>query len=145
MGTPGLHPYLLGESEGRGVLDSVRAARAFAAASASAATILFGHSQGGHAALFANEIAPTYAPELDVVGAVAAAPASQLVFAFQLIDLGPVTRAAVVMMGAGFASVYGLDLNAVFTPEAVSRTPPAQQPSEPVLTPAVLAAPTFTG
>lgn len=127
------------------MLDSVRAARAFAAASASAATILFGHSQGGHAALFANEIAPTYAPELDVVGAVAAAPASQLVFAFQLIDLGPVTRAAVVMMGAGFASVYGLDLNAVFTPEAVSRTPPAQQPSEPVLTPAVLAAPTFTG
>jgi hypothetical protein len=27
LGTPGMHPYLIGESEGRAVLDSVRAAR----------------------------------------------------------------------------------------------------------------------
>ena len=28
LGTPGVHPYLVGESEGRSVLDAARAARA---------------------------------------------------------------------------------------------------------------------
>ena len=28
LGTPGVHPYLVGRSEGRSVLDAVRAARA---------------------------------------------------------------------------------------------------------------------
>ena len=40
--------------------------------------LLWGHSQGGHAVLFANQIAPTWAPELDIVGTVAGAPPSQL-------------------------------------------------------------------
>ncbi len=121
LGTPGLHPYLLGDSEGRGVLDSVRAARAFPGADALGPVVIYGHSQGGHATIFANELAPTYAPELPVVGAVAAAPASQIVFAFQLIDTSPVIRAAAVMMGAGFAQEYGLDVHAIFTAEAVNR------------------------
>ena len=62
LGTPGGHPYLVGTSEGRAVLDSVRAARALPGAGAGADVAIWGHSQGGHAALFAGDLAPTYAP-----------------------------------------------------------------------------------
>ena len=68
LGTPGVHPYLVGESEGRVVLDSIRAARSLLPDQTSDTTAIFGHSQGGHAVLFAAELAPTYAPELRVVG-----------------------------------------------------------------------------
>ncbi len=122
MGTPGLHPYLVGDSEGRGVLDSVRAAEALLVAHAGRDVMIFGHSQGGHAALFANELAPTYAPELRILGTIAAAPASQLYAAWNLIQTSPVVGAAVILMGAAFADQYpGLDLHAVFTDEAVAR------------------------
>ena len=40
--------------------------------------VIYGHSQGGHAALFAGELAPSYAPDLHVVGVAAAAPATGL-------------------------------------------------------------------
>ena len=40
--------------------------------------MIYGHSQGGQAALFAGQLAPTYAPELHIVGVVAAAPATNL-------------------------------------------------------------------
>jgi acetyl esterase/lipase len=68
LGTTGPHPYLVGVSEGRAVLDSVRAARAFAEASAGEHFAVWGHSQGGHAALFAGELAATYAKDLKLVG-----------------------------------------------------------------------------
>jgi len=78
LGTPGIHPYLLGESEGRGVLDAARAALHLPGAHASRTVLVYGHSQGGQAALFAGELAPTYAPDLHVIGVVAAAPATDL-------------------------------------------------------------------
>ena len=76
LGTDGEHPYLVGISEGRAVLDSVRAARALTHAGNRFA--VWGHSQGGHAALWTGELARTYAPDLDLVGIAAAAPASEL-------------------------------------------------------------------
>jgi alpha-beta hydrolase superfamily lysophospholipase len=78
LGTIGPHPYLIGVSEGRAVLDSVRAARNFKNASASDRFALWGHSQGGHAVLFAGELAREYAPELHLAGIAAAAPATEL-------------------------------------------------------------------
>ncbi len=74
----GVHPYLLGTSEGRSVLDATRATRALPGLKTADAVVIYGHSQGGHAALFAAEQAPTYAPDLHVVGVVAAAPATGL-------------------------------------------------------------------
>ena len=53
LGTPGPHPYLVGESEGRAVLDSIHAARALLGSEAATTAAVFGHSQGGHAAVFA--------------------------------------------------------------------------------------------
>ena len=78
LGTVGPHPYLIGESEGRAVLDSVRAARTLPDAHVSNRFAMWGHSQGGHAALFAASLASTYAPELQLVGIAAAAPATDL-------------------------------------------------------------------
>ncbi|HEY5108972.1 MAG TPA: lipase family protein [Acidimicrobiales bacterium] len=74
----GVHPYLLGTSEGRSVLDATRATRHLAGLATADTVVIYGHSQGGHAALFAAELAPTYAPDLHVVGVVAAAPATGL-------------------------------------------------------------------
>ena len=73
-----VHPYLLGSSEGQAVLDATRAARDLPNLHTANTVVIYGHSQGGHAALFAGEMAPTYAPDLHVVGVVAAAPATGL-------------------------------------------------------------------
>src|SRR5271170_2262080 len=64
LGTPEVHPYLVGESEAHAVLDSVRAARAIPEAAAGARFAAWGHSQGGQAALFTGIEASRYAPEL---------------------------------------------------------------------------------
>ena len=78
LGTPGPHPYLVGESEGRAVLDSVRAAEALDRGPSSDKVVLMGHSQGGHAVLFAAQLSRSYAPDLHVVGVVAMAPPTDL-------------------------------------------------------------------
>ncbi len=77
LGTPGVHPYLIGNSEGRATLDIARAARQLDPR-LSKTTIISGHSQGGRAALFAAALAPKWTPDLKVRGTVAFAPASHL-------------------------------------------------------------------
>jgi acetyl esterase/lipase len=79
LGTPGPHPYLVGASEARAVIDSVRVAGSLPGAGGGKKFVVWGHSQGGHAALFTGIIAKTYAPELDLLGVAAAAPATDLV------------------------------------------------------------------
>ncbi len=78
LGTAGPHPYLVGISEGRAVLDSVRAARIIGGADSSRRFAVWGHSQGGQASLYTGILAKSYAPELDLVGVAAAAPATEL-------------------------------------------------------------------
>ena len=78
LGTAGPHPYLVGASEGRAVLDSVRAAQQIPKAGAGSRFAAWGHSQGGHAVLFAGQLAKSYAPELTLVGVAAIAPATDL-------------------------------------------------------------------
>lgn len=68
LGTPGLHQYLLGPSEAYSVLDAARAAQRVAGGGSE--VILFGHSQGGHAVIFANELAETYTPEFNILGTI---------------------------------------------------------------------------
>jgi alpha-beta hydrolase superfamily lysophospholipase len=77
LGTEGLHPWLDGTGEGRATIDIVRAAR-HVVPGASTHWFAVGHSQGGHAALFAGQLAPSEASDLDLLGVVAVAPASQL-------------------------------------------------------------------
>ena len=56
---------------GHGVLDSIRAVEGFSKSGLSASTPvgLFGYSGGGFATMWAAELAPSYAPELNIVGA----------------------------------------------------------------------------
>jgi pimeloyl-ACP methyl ester carboxylesterase len=77
LGSPGDHPYLIGESAAHAVLDSVRAVRNIEEARAGDRFIVWGHSQGGHAALFTGMQAHAYAPELKLAGVAAAAPVSR--------------------------------------------------------------------
>jgi hypothetical protein len=84
LGTDGPHPYLDMAAGGRSMIDAARAASAFGG---SRVTLFEGFSQGGQAALGAGRLAPTYAPELDVRGTVAVAPASHLVFSKAVLPL----------------------------------------------------------
>ena len=77
LGTAGPHPYLVGVSEARAVIDSVRAARTFPGMNNHRYAV-WGHSQGGQATLFTGIIARDYAPELELLGVAAAAPATDL-------------------------------------------------------------------
>jgi acetyl esterase/lipase len=79
LGTVGPHPYLVGTSEARAVIDSVRVAAQLPGAGGGRKFVVWGHSQGGHAALFTGIISKSYAPELDLLGVAAAAPATDLV------------------------------------------------------------------
>jgi acetyl esterase/lipase len=76
LGTPGPHPYLVGTSEARAVIDFVRVAATMPGAGKK--FVVWGHSQGGHAALFTGIIGKTYAPELNLLGVAVAAPATDL-------------------------------------------------------------------
>ncbi len=116
LGTPGPHPYLVGVSEGRAVLDAVRAAREVPEAGAGRRYVVWGHSQGGHAALFAGELAPTYAPELELSGVAAIAPATDLARLLED-DLGQ--RSGRVIASYAFWSwsrIYGAPLEAIVPP-----------------------------
>lgn len=84
LGVAGYHPYLVGTSEAEDVLDAARAARSLAGSAASDAVVVAGFSQGGQAALFAGEVAPTYAPDLFLAGVAAVAPVTSA------LDLAPV-------------------------------------------------------
>jgi Secretory lipase len=74
----GPHPYIIGEGEARAALDSVRAARQMPELVLDDRTAIWGHSQGGHAALWVGIVASRYAPELEVVGVAAIAPAADI-------------------------------------------------------------------
>jgi len=78
LGTDGPDSYLVGVTAGNSVLDSVRAAQAIDGAHAGDDLVLWGHSQGGQAVLFAAEQAAEYAPELTLEAVAAAAPAADL-------------------------------------------------------------------
>ena len=124
MGVAGPSSYLIGDVEGRSVLDAVRAARNLDAAGAGDETLLWGHSQGGQAALFAAQLAPSYAPDLNLLGVAAAAPAAELgdlVHDHENDDMG-VTIGAYVLDAYRHAYADGgkaLSLSTVVDPSAI--------------------------
>lgn len=78
LGSDMVHPVLVGRSEGSSVLDAVRAARSIPEAQAGSRFALWGESQGGHAALWAGQMAASYAPDLALVGIAAIVPPTDL-------------------------------------------------------------------
>ena len=131
LGTPGVHPYVVGMSEGRDVLDSIRAAQRFPGigTSAKSKSVIWGHSQGGGATLVAAELAPTYAPDANVAGAVAGAPASELKLMGTALRTSPFFG-YIFMAAAGFKAAYPeLDLSTIFTPVGLAAVEQASDQS----------------
>ena len=122
LGVAGPDPYLVGQSEAQSVLDMARAARNLEGLAASNRVLVLGYSQGGQAALFAGQIAPSYAPELYLEGVVAVAPVASIT------ELAPVVPGDRDDPDAGFAvmalrswsDTYGnIPLGSVLTDQAV--------------------------
>ena len=74
----GPHPYLIGEGEARAGLDSVRAARQMSELILDKRMVMWGYSQGGHTALWTGIVGPRYAPDLEILGVAAIAPAANI-------------------------------------------------------------------
>ena len=127
LGTPGVHAYLVGRSEGRSVLDAVRAARAYDHR-LSKRFIVAGHSQGGHAALFAAAMAPQWVPDLRLRGTVAFAPASHLATQF------PIALQA-SGAGGGLGAIIALGLRGVDTADSQLGVPSLLTPQASALYP----------
>jgi pimeloyl-ACP methyl ester carboxylesterase len=127
LGTPGVHPYLIGRSEGRSVLDIVRAAHRLDPRVGRKLAIA-GHSQGGHAALFATALAPSWTPELKLRATVAFAPASRLEEQIPAIryfnSTGSPLTLFVVLIAAGLDAGYpSLHVKSFLTPKAAALLP----------------------
>jgi pimeloyl-ACP methyl ester carboxylesterase len=122
LGTPGPHPYLVGESAGRSVLDAVRATQRLAEAGAGGDVVVYGLSQGGHAALWAGQLAAAWAPELNVVGVVAAAPFSEADLLYPAAAVVPGGEALLVLGILGQAAAFPeLDPADVLPPAVMDR------------------------
>ena len=102
LGTPEPHPYFIGSSEARAIIDSVKAARNLDRA-LSTQYVVEGHSQGGQGALFADEMA-AYDGALVLRGVVAIAPVSNVDLFAPFIP-GTPGQGYLVMALAGLATV----------------------------------------
>lgn len=102
-GPEGLHPFLLGASQARGILDIVLAARQLYPDQLSNRLAIVGHSQGGQAALFGAHHAPTWTPDLDLRGVAALAPASKT---RTLVEMGIATPSLSEDGGYAFTALF---------------------------------------
>ncbi|WP_244881661.1 lipase family protein [Dietzia cinnamea] len=95
LGTPGHHPYVNRDSQGRSALDAARAALRLPGTDLApdSKTVISGYSQGGGAAAAAGEMQPTYAPDVTLVGIAAGAPPSDMIGTLERVDGGLLTGA----------------------------------------------------
>ena len=107
LGTPGQHTYVVGQTEGRTVLDMARAATRLPGTglSASSPIGLLGYSQGGGGAGWAAQLAPTYAPELNIKGAAIGGVPGDLSEVAKALDGSPFVALA-LMASVGFDAAY---------------------------------------
>jgi hypothetical protein len=104
--SPGILPYLVGTSAARNTLDIVKAALQLPAADASANYVVWGWSEGGQTAMFASQIAASYAPTLNLEGVLAMAPPSQNSTLIEYAETTSNWPLAFLAVG-GFNSAYG--------------------------------------
>lgn len=95
LGTPGHHPYVNRDSQGRSALDAARAAVRLPGTDLApdSKTVVSGYSQGGGAAAAAGEMQPDYAPDVNLVGIAAGAPPSDMLGTLDRVDGGLLTGA----------------------------------------------------
>jgi pimeloyl-ACP methyl ester carboxylesterase len=106
LGAAGPHSYLIGSGEARSALDAVRAARRMRDVQADERTVVWGHSQGGHAALWTGILAPGYARDVRIAGVAAAAPASDLLPLIEHVQHTLVGRIMTAFVLRAYADAY---------------------------------------
>jgi fermentation-respiration switch protein FrsA (DUF1100 family) len=130
LGTPGKHPYLIGKAEGRGVLDIVQAARELDPRIGKR-YLISGHSQGGHAALFAAGEARKYMPKLRLRGTVAFAPASHILEQVPLLPAltspSPLTALATLILDGASTQSRAINANQLLSDRVLPFYPLLQQ------------------
>jgi alpha-beta hydrolase superfamily lysophospholipase len=121
-GTPGLLPYIAGDSAARNTIDIVRAAQHLPPAHAGTNYVVWGHSEGGQTAMYALHIGRSYAPDLKLEGVVAGAPPSQFRYIYDFLKTSPFKH-YLLMAAGGLHAAYGdqaAPLDQVLTPYGVS-------------------------
>ena len=113
LGLPGVHAYLVGISEARAVLDSVRAARNLKARTPPNALPCGGIRRGATPRCSPASWPPTYAPELKLVGVAAAAPATNLVELFKAQKGSIAGNSLTAMALLSWSRTYNLPLDSV--------------------------------
>jgi alpha-beta hydrolase superfamily lysophospholipase len=129
LGTPGPHPYLIGEAEGRSVLDIVTAARQLDP-SIGKRFLISGHSQGGQSALFAAGEASSWTPKLRLKGTVAFAPASHILDQVPLLSAlttpNSLTALATMILNGASTQSSAIDVNKLLSDEVLPFYPRLQ-------------------
>jgi len=122
LGTPGKHPYLIGEAEGRSVLDIVTAAHQLDP-TIGKRFLISGHSQGGQSALFAAGEASTWVPKLRLRGTVAFAPASHFLEQVPLLKLlntpSSLTALATLIIDGASTQSSAIDVSKILSDEVL--------------------------
>ena len=125
MGAPGRPSYLVGDTEGKNVLDAARVLQHFAPVPVQQPFVVWGHSQGGHAAAFAGQLAASYAPDLDIAGVAMTAPAAELGLLVDTImrtdHQGADTGLAMMVAGAWSRAYADARADAILTKSGLSR------------------------
>jgi len=119
LGAPGTHPYLIGKAEGRDIIDSVLAAKTLPGADPSGDYVVWGHSQGAQAVLFAGQIAVSYAPGLHLEGVAAAAPVTDLNGELTEPFRSNVGRLLAAYVYSTWSKTYHVPITSVVDPRAV--------------------------
>ena len=110
LGTAGVHTYMDRVSQGRAVLDMVRAAQRLPGSGLTSDNPvgLTGYSQGGGSAASAAELAASYAPELKVKGAAVGAVPADLKAVGTFLD-GTLWSVFGLYATIGLSKSYGVD------------------------------------
>ncbi|MDQ1694971.1 MAG: hypothetical protein QOJ03_324 [Frankiaceae bacterium] len=107
--------WMAGHESGYGALDAIRATESYLH-TPTAQVGLSGYSGGAVAADWASELAPSYAPELDIVGVAEGGVPVNYFHLFAYADGTDVYSAAIPGMLLGLARAYHLDLGRYLSP-----------------------------
>ena len=111
----GLH-WMAGRESGYGALDAIRATESYLGIGADTKVGLSGYSGGSVAADWASELAPAYAPKLNIVGVAEGGIPANYIDHFAYINGTVEYSAAIPGELLGLSRAYGIDLNKYLSP-----------------------------
>ena len=120
LGADGIHPFLIGEPTAISVLDAVRAIQSTSVATITQRTILWGYSQGGHAAAWAAGMQSSYAPELRLDGIILGSPALDPAELFSASEDSPISRVIWALSAVSWSRLTGISLAGALKPESLA-------------------------